>query len=86
MASGRGDPLEAEIPAALAEAKRRWGEDGHVFLEDCPPSPPTARCLVGVASCHLLTVHGAGPTWADAFEDADKQKRVLFIRKLPPFD
>jgi hypothetical protein len=24
--------LEDRIPEALAEAKRRWGENGHVFL------------------------------------------------------
>jgi hypothetical protein len=34
MNSRQHDPQEDAIPEALGEAKRRWIQDGHVFLED----------------------------------------------------
>lgn len=59
MSSRQHDPLEDAIPEALGEAKRRWGEDGHVFLEN--PGPPE-RCLVGLAVSHRMQVYGRGRT------------------------
>jgi hypothetical protein len=78
----RHDPLEEAIPDALGQAKRRWGEDGHVFL---PNSGSPLRCLVGVAADHRMQVYGQRATWEQAFADADAKRNVALVRDLPPF-
>jgi hypothetical protein len=80
-AGGEG-ALEEAIPVALGEAKRRWGPDGHVFLEDA--STPS-RCLVGRAAGHTMQVLGKGSTWQEAFADAEKADRTIHARALWPF-
>jgi hypothetical protein len=81
MSSRQHDSLEEAIPDALGEAKRRWGPDGHVFLEDPGPVP---RCLVGVAHGHRIEVYGQGGTWAEAFADADARGGVARVRNISP--
>ena len=58
-------PLTAK--AALAEARRRWGEKAAV-----QESRSMGRRLVGVVRFSaLFEVLGVGDTWEEAFEDAD---------------
>lgn len=55
--------------AAIAEARRRWGERGAISIAD---EWPTARCLVGeLREGPRFHVHGRGATWEAAFIDAE---------------
>jgi hypothetical protein len=55
--------------AAVAEARRRWGERGAVSIAD---QWRKARCLVGeLCEGPRFRVRGRGSTWEAAFLDAD---------------
>jgi hypothetical protein len=55
--------------AAVAEARRRWGERGAISIAD---QWKQARCLVGeLCEGPRFRVHGRGSTWEAAFLDAD---------------
>jgi hypothetical protein len=55
--------------AAVAEARRRWGERGAVSIAD---QWQHARCLVGeLCPGPRFRVRGRGGTWEAAFIDAD---------------
>jgi hypothetical protein len=56
---------------ALQEAKRRWGQNGHV-RHDPDGTPDSFK--VGVRYVAVFHVKGVGKSWDEAFKDADRRK------------
>ena len=67
-----------EMEAALAEARRRWGPDGAISIDD---EYLNSRFLVGELQRGRFWVRGRGSTWHAAFADADARLHAASRRK-----
>ena len=59
---------------AVAEAKRRWGEAGHVRHD---PGGAEDSFKVGIRRVQVFLIKGIGQTWETAFEAVDRRAKKL---------
>jgi hypothetical protein len=57
---------------ALAEARRRWGEDAQVRHHPTPIRWQSRSHAVGRQQRGLFIAYGEGDSWEEAFKDADR--------------
>jgi len=65
---------------AVALAFKRWGKDGRAWHPGFAVKGSDSYCLLGETNGHLhkhqWAIYGTGPTWEEAFRDADERMKT----------